>query len=60
MPMKSSVSFAFRSWRRQYCFILDAVVIGVGVGEEKGGGEKNHPKIPIKKMLSPGCQSEGS
>lgn len=34
---------------RQYCFILDAVVIGVGVGEEKGGGGKNHPKIQIKK-----------
>ena len=34
---------------RQYCFILDAVVIGVMVGEEKGGGEKKPPKDPSKK-----------
>lgn len=44
---------------RQYCFILDAVVIGVEVGEEKGGGGKNHPKIPVKKkMLKPRLPSE--
>ena len=34
---------------RQYCFILAAVVIGVRVGEEKGGGEKKTPKDPSKK-----------